>query len=161
MAIAHADGRNAGRVVPQSVGTIDLVPTLLAWLEVDVDIDFDGRDLTPLIEGDSAEERPVSTEQFEYFPVRAVRSGPWMLRQAAEPKQSVEDGVISLSRRTQHGGGKRDTIPPEIERQLAEALEESARPSVYHEIERIQIPEPVRAQLRALGYTDEARGPDR
>ncbi len=165
MVISHSDGRHAGAVVEQLVATIDLLPTLLAWLGVDASLDFDGRDLTPLARGEALPERPVYTEQFEYFPVRAMRGRDWMLRQAAAPRARVEDAEALLQPRTRARSNRaspRDVVAAEDAKQaLSQALSEAAHPEERHETEWIEVPGAVRAQLRALGYTDEARGPDR
>jgi arylsulfatase A-like enzyme len=160
MAIAHPDGRFAGSVVSESVGTIDLVPTLLAWLGIAADLDFDGRDLTPLVAGKGTEPRVFYTEQFEYFPVRSVRSGEWMLRQKAGPKEKVTSGEAILYRRKEGAMPVRVDDQPAVYARLLGALEEVAKPERRHETERLEVPDEVRDQLRALGYTDEARDPD-
>ena len=155
MVIAHADGRHRGSVVEQSVGTIDLVPTLLAWMEIETPLAFDGVDLTPLIRGDPVPTRALYTEQFEYFPVRAARSGPWMLRQQAQPDQPVGQGQQRLLRRTSRGPDAPQLSPDGLAR-LSRALDALARPSSHHESESLAVPDAAREQLRALGYTNEA-----
>jgi arylsulfatase A-like enzyme len=176
MVIAHSDGRHAGRVVDSLVGSIDLVPTLLSWMGIEVDLDFDGRDLTPLARGDEAgpewRDRAIYTEQFEYFPVRAVRGPEWMLRQAAAPRGKVRDAPAKLRPRSQPvpadpagptgPTGRAEPAPDRraLQEALGRALDAAARPRDRHATERVELSDEVRAQLRALGYTDEARGPE-
>jgi arylsulfatase A-like enzyme len=155
MVIAHADGRHRGSVVEQSVGTIDLVPTLLSWMGIETPLAFDGVDLTPLIRGDPVPPRAFYTEQFEYFPVRAARSGPWMLRQQAQRDQPVGQGQQRLLRRTSRDLDS-SPPPPDVLARLSRALDALARPSSHHESESLAVPDAARARLRALGYTNEA-----
>jgi arylsulfatase A-like enzyme len=160
MVIAHPDGRHAGTVVESLVGTIDLLPTLLAWLDLEMDLSLDGRDLTPLLEGTPEQPRLYYTEQFEFFPVRAVRSESWMLRQATPPEIDVSKGERIVSpRNVRPGTGP--TSSSEIARRLGAELDRVAEPTERHEQEHLEVPDSVREQLRALGYTDEARDPGR
>jgi arylsulfatase A-like enzyme len=158
MVLAHPDGRYAGKVVETPVGTIDLLPTLLAWLDLETDLSLDGRDLTQLISGVPEKRRLFYTEQFEFFPVRAVRSSGWMLRQATPAKIDVSRGEQVLRPRPSRSSAKR-LSPGEAERLLREEMGRVTNPSERHDVERLEVPESVREQLRALGYTDEAREP--
>ena len=156
MVLVHPEGRYAGRVVEESVGTIDLVPTLLAWLGIDAGLDFDGIDLTQALDGKRSTPRPFYTEQFEYFPVRAVREGDWLLHHKLGSKQS------SLYRRAPSGlEPTRVDDQPAVQARLEAALEVFLSPAARHTTERLTLPDEVREQLRALGYTDEARDPER
>lgn len=161
MLIAHPDGRYAGTVVEESVATIDLVPTLLSWLGVHTDLSFDGIDLTVRLEGRDLPPRVIYTEQFEYFPVRAVRSGEWMLRQRAEPRASIGSAERILYHRRPSGEDPMVVEgEPALQTRLAESLDAIVAPKQRHASERITVPDDVREQLRALGYSDDARGPD-
>ncbi|MEE2674745.1 MAG: sulfatase [Myxococcota bacterium] len=161
MVIAHPDGRHAGRVVEETVGTIDLVPTLLSWLGVDTDLSFDGVDLTGRLEGGEPARRVLYTEQFEYFPVRAVRSGEWMLQQRAKPKAKIASGERTLYRRKPSGEEPSPVDDePDVRAWLSEALDSLVAPATRRTTEKLAVPEEVRERLRALGYSDEARGPD-
>jgi arylsulfatase A-like enzyme len=147
--------------VAETVGTIDLVPTLLSWLGVESDLAFDGIDLTDRLEGGELASRVLYTEQFEYFPVRAVRSGEWMLRQRAKPKANIASAERILYRRKPSGedpsrvGGE-----PGVRAWLSGALDSLVAPAERHASEKLGVPNDVRERLRVLGYTDEARGPD-
>jgi arylsulfatase len=162
MAISHPDGRFAGQTVEQSVATVDLLPTILAWLGVagPGGTAIDGRDLTPLAAGTEADERVVYTEQFEYFPVRAVRSGEFLLRQKAPARAKVSSVPPILYRRDAGAEPRHATDQPEVRARLTRALEAAATPAQRYPTEKLEVPNEVRAQLRALGYTDEARGPE-
>ena len=161
MVIAHPDGRHAGTVVEETVGTIDLVPTLLSWLRLDTDLSFDGIDLTGRLEGGDLARRALYTEQFEFFPVRAVRSGEWMLHQRAKPKAKIGSAERILYRRKPSGEDpSRVDDEPDIRAWLSEALDSLAAPAARRATEKLVLPNDVRERLRALGYSDEARGPD-
>ena len=156
MVIVHPEGRYAGRVVEESVGTIDLVPTLLSWLGIDSGLDFDGIDLTQALDGGETTPRPFYTEQFEYFPVRAVRDGDWLLHHKLGSKQPT------LYRRAPSGQDPaRVDDQPAIQARLEGALEVFLSPAARHSSQKLTLPDEVRDQLRALGYTDEARDPER
>jgi len=160
MLLVHPEGRFSGAVVSNAVGTIDLVPTLLSWLGVASDLHFDGRDLTPILEGRTAEPRALYTEQFEYFPVRAVRDEEWILEQRAGKRQRIATGERVLYRRRANGfPRKHSPSHPDVVERLGARMDSVLRPPVKHESEKLQVSPKVRDQLRALGYTDEARGP--
>ena len=160
MLLVHSDGRYAGTVVSSTVGTIDLVPTVLAWLGVDVPGGLDGIDLTALLQGKRTPGRVLYTEQFEYFSARAVRDGDWILRQYAPPGQSIKGAERRLYRRTAPPPHEHLAVGPETSRVLGEALDALARPPDRHPSEKSTVSDEVRGELRALGYTDEAGEPD-
>lgn len=155
MVIVHPERRYAGRVVEESVGTIDLVPTLLSWLGIEPGLDFDGIDLTQALDSGNSKPRPFYTEQLEFFPaVRAVREGDWLLHHKLDSKQPT------LYRRVQSGQEPaRVDDQPAVQARLEAALEVFLSPAARHSSQKLMLPNEVRDQLRALGYTDEARGP--
>jgi arylsulfatase A-like enzyme len=151
MVVAHSDGRYAGTVVEHPVGTVDLVPTLLGWLGVETPLAFDGVDLTPTIRGDSVPPRVFYTEQLDFFPVRAVRSGKWLLR---------EQGAVGSEDRERRLLPRRgDTEPagPGHFAQLSEALDAFTAAVGRHHSTAFEVSEGDRQQLRALGYIDGAQ----
>jgi arylsulfatase A-like enzyme len=154
MLLVHPGGNWAGRVVGQSVGTIDIMPTVLAWLGIESGAAFDGRDLTPWIaaEDKPADGKPIYTEQTAYFPVRSVRDESWLLIERGE------DGERRLYRRGGGPGRLRAVAPgarPEVEARLARWLEQLATPSTARRALPIAVPDDVAEGLRALGYTSE------
>jgi arylsulfatase A-like enzyme len=159
MLLVHPRGHFAGKVVESLVGTIDLVPTLLTWMGVDYDGELDGRDLTPLVQGNRGEAREIYTEQFEYFPVRAVRTDDWLLVQRAPRGAPVSEGKLVLyARDSEQSGGLRVSGNPEIQKRLLRSLESLASASRTHESHEMKVSPEILEQLRALGYTDEANG---
>jgi arylsulfatase A-like enzyme len=153
MLLVHPEGRFAGAQVSNSVGTIDLVPTVLSWLDIEADLHFDGRDLTALLEGEPPKPRALYTEQFEYFPVRAVRNEEWILEQRAPVNARIATGPRVLYRRRANGFPRQQSASdPEIIEDLAAQLDAVLKPPVKHPSEKLTVPEDVRDQLRALGY---------
>jgi arylsulfatase A-like enzyme len=153
MLLVHPDGRFAGAQVSHAVGTIDLVPTLLSWLDIDANLHFDGRDLTPMLEGEAPEPRALYTEQFEYFPVRAVRNEEWILEQRAPRNTRIATGPRVLYRRRANGFPRHPApSDPELIEELGAQLDAVLHPPVKHPTEKLTVPDDVREQLRALGY---------
>ncbi|NOZ20134.1 MAG: sulfatase-like hydrolase/transferase [Planctomycetes bacterium] len=64
LTIADGERWNANHVVSDQVRTIDLFPTLLALLSIDIpqDRDIQGQDLLPLVSGEAADLRPALIE---------------------------------------------------------------------------------------------------
>jgi arylsulfatase A-like enzyme len=153
MILAHPQGRGAGRVVRQTVATVDLFPTLIAWLGLTHGEDRDGRDLGPLIEGGVLEPRPAYTEQLEHFDVRSVRSGPWLL--ISRRDTGVEDLWSRGSPASPASVGK---LPvgerPDTRLQLRAELDRLTTGTQASRGSVTPVPPEVAEQLRALGYTD-------
>jgi len=119
-----------------------------------------GRDLRPLLEGRPTEPRALYTEQFEYFPVRAVRTSEWILEQRGARRQRIATAERKLYRRTASGFPREPAPPnPTVSARLNASLNAVLHPPTRHPSEKLVVPEDIRAQLRALGYTDEATGP--
>ncbi len=155
MLLVASDGRYAGRVVPDTVGSVDLMPTVLAWLGVEAPPGLDGIDLSPLLAGEKVAPRTYYTEQLDFFPVRAVRDGDWMLRQGAHRLQRIEDGTIRLAPRTAPAPSEAAPPGPETQSRLQRALDAFASPADAHPSETLGLSDEVRAELQALGYSDE------
>ena len=75
-----------GKIAPGSVcdavaGTIDVLPTCLkiAWAEVPAQPVIDGRDLSPLLFGQSKDSPREAHYYFSSYNLQAVRQGPWKL----------------------------------------------------------------------------------
>jgi arylsulfatase A-like enzyme len=73
--IIHPDRRGAGDTTPWFGSTHDIAPTLLSMAGVPVPRAMDGVDLSPLLDGDSPEERPYAYGG--YFNHFFVRSDHW------------------------------------------------------------------------------------
>jgi len=147
MVLAHPAGRFAGRIVEAPVGTIDLVPTLLAWLELPIPDGLDGRDLTPLLSGGPGAEtlrhRPIYTEQREFFPARALRSASWSL---IERPGSPEGGALEP-----RGAAPAGQDAARARRRLDAAMERIVNTQGYEPDPR-ELSEEARKKLEQLGY---------
>lgn len=91
-----------GKIAPGSVsdavaGTIDVLPTCLkiAGAEVPAQPVIDGRDLSPLLFGQSKDSQREAHYYFSSYNLQAVRQGPWKLAIATQPetmgKQAASD----------------------------------------------------------------------
>jgi len=157
MVLAHPDGRHAGTIVHELVRTVDLVPTLLAWLGIDPPDGLDGVDLTGLIGGERVRVLDAYTEQLEYFPVHSLRTRDWLLVRDRAPRREGDEPERRLYRRV---GGREQ--PENVAGEYPEILAQlTARLDALHDVddpgERVEIPVPdaVKQQLRALGYLPE------
>jgi arylsulfatase A-like enzyme len=139
------------------VRTVDLMPTLLAWLGVEAPDGLDGVDLSALIGGAAPAERTAYTEQQEYFPVRAVRTKDWLLARHEANAGGASGPAFRLFRRVGGRALPEDVaaVHPEVRDRLAARLEELHDVDDPGESVPIPVPEAVREQLRALGYLPE------
>jgi arylsulfatase A-like enzyme len=88
-----------GRIAPASTcdavaGTIDLLPTFVALaggVVPDTPI-IDGRDLSPLLLGQSTRSPREAQYYFAGYQLQAIRQGPWKLALATQP-ESLKQGV--------------------------------------------------------------------
>jgi arylsulfatase A-like enzyme len=157
MVIAHPDGRYGGRRVADLVRTVDLMPTLLAWLGIKAPGDLDGVDLNALLEGEGAAGLAAYTEQREYFPARAVRTKDWLLVRHETNRGDASGAVVRLYRRIDGRAVPEDVAArhPDVRDRLGDRLEALHDVDDPGESVPIPVPEAVREQLRALGYLPE------
>ncbi len=148
MVMARPDGRFAGTLIQGPVATTDLLPTLLAWLDVPLPPGIEGIDLTPDIErGGGDPRRIIYTERSQFMgpTIRSVRDGRWLVvhRKNAEPQ--------FYDRRT----GNEASVPAAEGDLLLAALEGyEASASATRSVPR-KVSEKVAEQLRALGYAED------
>jgi len=152
--LVDPSGRFAGHAVESTVRTADLLPTVLAWLGLAAPEPIDGRDLTPLLDGREEGARQAYTEQFEHFPVRSLRAGPWLLVE----KGDLEDDAETRVYRRDPGTGRVqevDAAPPERIGALRRALHAAGDADGGIPRVRRRVNEETAEQLRALGYAEE------
>jgi arylsulfatase A-like enzyme len=161
MVLAHPDGRHSGRRIAEMVRTVDLMPTLLAWLEIDAPDGLDGVDLNALIDGAAPTETTAYTEQQEYFPVRAVRTKGWLLARHEANAGGASGPAFRLYRRVGGRALSEDVaaVHPDVRDRLAARLEDLHDVDDPGESVPIPVPEAVREQLRALGYLPDGGAP--
>jgi len=154
MILAHPDGRHGGRRIAEMVRTVDLMPTLLAWLGIDALGGLDGVDLSGLIDGAEPAAATAYTEQQEYFPVRSVRTKDWLLVRHEANAGGASDPTFRLHRRAGGRALPEDVAAgrPDVRDRLAARLAELHDVDDPGESIPISVPEGVREQLRALGY---------
>jgi arylsulfatase A-like enzyme len=150
MVLARPDGRYAGRRIEEMVRTVDLMPTLLAWLGIDAPDGLDGVDLSPLVEGEGTPEATAYTEEHHYTETEAVRTKDWLLLH----RDDAPGSAIHLYRRIDGRAVPEDVSAsyPEVRDRLAARLEQLRNVSDPGESVPIPVPDSVREQLRALGY---------
>jgi arylsulfatase A-like enzyme len=147
--LVHPHRRWAGRTVSAPVGTIDLVPTLLAWLGVPAPDDLDGIDLTPIIEGGTAPARVIFTEQRQLLHARSVRDANWALT------EYPPTGTRHLYAREQGALIEPTTGDTEAaEARLGAAMERLEAMLPSYPVEPLKVPEAIAEKLRSLGYME-------
>jgi arylsulfatase A-like enzyme/Tfp pilus assembly protein PilF len=152
--IVSGAGIPAGRVVSTRVGTIDLLPTTMRVLGFEADRQLLGRDLTPLIEGQSLEDRPIYLESLfgrlncRWATLRGWVNGDWKLIAGATPElYNIADDPAE----------QRDLAASEPERvarmtaQLRRAIQQLVPGG--DRARAVAITAEQEARLRSLGYT--------
>ncbi|MFP8879972.1 MAG: sulfatase [Myxococcota bacterium] len=148
LVIARPDGHFAGTSVEGPVASTDLLPTLLAWLEVPVPAEVEGIDLTPTIErGTGDPRRVIYTERSQFMKptIRSVRDGRWLVVQRRNREPRFYD------RRT----GDEAELPPHEAGVLLDELEGYEMRAKATRSVPSQVSEKVAEQLRALGYAQD------
>ncbi len=90
--LVSGPGLPKGRVVKDAVGTIDVVPTVLALLGLDAPSDLPGRSLRPALEGRALLPAPLYSEALfgrlncRWSSLRGWREGDWQLVEGATPE---------------------------------------------------------------------------
>jgi len=165
--VAHVPGvaAFAGRTVAAPVQSIDVMPTLLAWFDLDGAAACQGRDLTPLLgvapPADAAS-RPIYCEETTYTPgaeLKSLRAGSWkMIKQGVgdDPQQTtLLFDLAADPGETRPVGRKERRRLFDTHRQMV-ALEASwARKFRASQGAAEQLDERTRRQLEALGYVME------
>lgn len=147
-------GEGAGRVVPDAVSHVDLMPTILDLAGFETPANVHGRSLSPLLAGHEAEDRPVYSESllaqlhYGWAPLVALRAGGFKLIDA--PRSELYDLARDPGERENLRAAERDRA-----RELTVALAglrqrmETRRP-VPNQAPRMD--EETQARLRSLGY---------
>lgn len=166
--VIRVPGEGRGRVVEQTVGLVDVMPTLLDVLGVEAPPGLEGRSLRALWRhggaAPSAESAYVGEASFHRGDL-ALRGPGWKYIQgAAAPGQPPRQELYDL---VTDPGEKRNRCPDEPT--LCRSREEQLRArmaSLRARAEALAAPEPAtldgdtRESLRALGYLDGSDEPD-
>ncbi len=149
LVIARPDGRFAGSLVKDPVASTDLMPTLLAWLDVPTPPEVEGIDLTPTLErGTGDPRRIVYTERSQFMrpTIRSVRDGRWLLVHRLNSEPRFYDRLT----------GNEASVPAAEGSLLLTALEGYETRALATRSAPGHVSQKVSAQLRALGYADTA-----
>ncbi len=142
--------------IEQTVGLVDVTPTLLDLLGVNPPDDLDGRSLVPLLEGEKLPPRFYYLETFyaylayKWSPLRGIRFNKWKFILAPEPElyNLAEDPHETTNLYL-------------AEEDRARALKENLKLVVSKEnraaISRAQLSPEEERKLRALGYVSASR----
>ncbi|MGD9724427.1 MAG: sulfatase-like hydrolase/transferase [Pirellulales bacterium] len=158
--VRFPDGRLQRRVVRAPVALVDVLPSVLSWLGIDVPLGLDGQ-LLPLADPPSATPRTVyfenqfPTSAFGWASVDGIMHGGYKLIRAPQPE------LYDLAGDPQ----ERDNLfqaDNERSQQMMKQIESltsdfAALPSL--EEREAAVSQPELARLRALGYAGAARPP--
>jgi arylsulfatase A-like enzyme len=178
--VRYPGGAHAGTRVNASVSNIDLMPTLLRFLEIDLPTPIDGEDLSPLLAGGrpdrgaSFSQAPLPGGKFEQKArlwknerkTHSVRMGRW--KYTRSPRQKLEE-LYDLEADPGENENLLKTSPERVQqphRKLAAALTKhlaSASPLPSRFFPRAGPPHDpdaaarrtMRKQLKAMGYLSE------
>ena len=149
--VRYPDKLPSGARVAQRVSTVDITPTILGILGIESDVDFDGRNLGPLIDKTASfPNRSIYSEvfiprSFNWSELKGIRKGDRFYIEGPRPelkpllpgKNETGDLVESEPERV-----------AEMKDLLAEILAE-AKPA---KIEKVTIDDNMVERLQALGY---------
>ncbi len=160
--ILSIPGRKEGLRVPSLVRSIDLVPTLVELLDLDIpsDIDFDGRSLLEVIDESSAAPRTAYSEsindltayydsQLQDNSLYAVSEGRWKLILYWEKSKDKELELFDLKADPQELNDLSDKYP-DVASRLRNRLKELE--AIVKDPPRPTMDEKTRERLRSLGY---------
>jgi arylsulfatase len=146
----------AGRRVRQEVSLVDLLPTLLDQLRLDLPRGLQGGSLVPLLEGARLDERPIFGEHVRVGPEqKAVRSGRWKLIEALPIGSKPE--LYDLARDPGETNNLAERDPDrvlELRRMIEAHLESSAEMHPQAESPLVPLTTDDIERLKALGYLD-------
>lgn len=151
--IRFPGGRDGGTVVEKVVESIDLMPTLLAALNLPVPSAVQGRDLMPLIRGEESDERFAFTESPFYG--RRIAAASNRARLIISEKRGVAE--LFDYRTDVHELDDRAVADPEALADLQRAIDGWRAQIRAYEAAPEQGPEwstEQLEQLRTLGYVD-------
>jgi tetratricopeptide (TPR) repeat protein len=152
-------GLPSGKRIGSLVRTVDLLPTLLDWLELPPVEDVQGRSLRALVDGDRQDLGLVaygeSVDLFRIFgttPLRSLRDGRWKYIHKVQPElYDLESDPAEL----ENLATTRADVAARLRDQLQTLLAESAAPPSDASV---TIPSTTQRELAALGYLAPAAG---
>ncbi len=143
--------------IDETVGLVDVMPTLLEALGLDVPDEVSGRSIAPLLAGRS-EDAPRCAVTGFMDGWRTIVVGRYKLVQRTASRWQLYD--LAADPAEQHDLAAERPIAVRYLRGLlgvALAEAESGAPLAQHEVARAQIDDTLRQQLEALGYAGASR----
>ena len=160
--ILRVPGGPSGLRVKAPVGQVDLVPTIMSLLDLDIETEVSGRDLVPLLEGTEVQENvPYYAEAYlPYYTygwakIRTLRQGRWKYIESPTPE------LYQLSRDPQELSNVHEQQPGtahDMRRDLEEWLE---RAGDAGEEVSLELDAEAAERLRSLGYLSVGSGSSR
>jgi arylsulfatase A-like enzyme len=136
--------RHAGGVVERQVRSLDIPPTILATLGLEIPDDFLGVDVTALLTGGVEMSLPAISRMD--LPgsrdVTSLRTARWKLNQ-----RSLFDLTVDPKERQDLAANRHQTVA-ELDALVAAEVERRPR----HETTKVVVPKETAARLKALGY---------
>ena len=149
--VRYPDKLPSGVRVEERVSTVDITPTILGILGIESDVDFDGKNLVPLIDRTASfRNRSIYSEvfiprSFNWSELKGIRKGDRFYIEGPRPE------LLPLSPGKNETGNLVESEPEragEMKDLLAKILDE-ARPA---RIEKVAVDENMIERLQALGY---------
>jgi choline-sulfatase len=165
--ILRGPGVPPRRIVPDSVGLIDVAPTVTRLLGTG-SLDADGIDLRPALEGKALPHRALYAETFAplldfgWSPLRALRDG--RLKAIAAPRPELYDLAADPAERTDLGSGLQGEQDPHVVdlapmlAAMLKAVDRISGPDLPSQ-DPNTAPRDAAARLGALGYVQGGAAP--
>jgi arylsulfatase A-like enzyme/Flp pilus assembly protein TadD len=152
--ILRVPGRQGGRRIAERVGTVDVVPTVLDLLGLEVPDDLQGRSLAGLLDGTAdADRRPYYSESMSprlshgFGELRALYLGPWKYVHGPRPELfHLKDDPRELHDLAAERPEEARSMQAALRTFLAEHASPAAADAAY------EAGEETRRRLAALGY---------
>lgn len=141
-----------GREVETRVSSVDLVPTVLSLLGLEVPAGLHGRSMTGLLAGDEGTDRPHYAETLsprfnnDWGEQRALYDGPW--KYVHGPRKELFD-LQTPDAELHNRVAERPEVASEMEAKLSDLLQRLAAPA---SASAVMPDDDTRSRLEALGY---------
>ena len=155
--IKFPNSQYKGRVFDEQVRGIDILPTLLDWLNINCPDYFEGVSLIPLIKGESPEEELYAISQRDVvdFRINSIRTNNWKWYESKKYLYFSDNKLFDLEHdpSEKNNVSKYDKKTTEIlKHKLKETL--SANKAIFIKSQKIKFNKQLKEQLRALGYLE-------
>ncbi len=142
----------AGRKVMDQVRSIDILPTALDILEIEIPEQCEGRSLLPLVKGRRDAPRPaIGQRDVPGLGPVSLRSGRWKYYRPEANRRPMLFDMDNDTGEIHNASKDHPEIVADLEQQLAALL--AQRPAVQNG-EEVELPDELQDQLRSLGYVE-------